>query len=865
MPFENPLLAKLFEGILEGRQVEFRTDLLPRDDVLKAIDVLPIPLSRRQREAVFRAWTHEVSYIQGPPGTGKSHTITAIMLVALFLKKRVLLVSHKKPAIDVVYEKLRQFLGHGSAVYASHETEQRQQMRGELQQWLSKIGTLQTQPELDEFRRKRAHHRGKVEQLLSEVRKLETSLGEALKWEQDYYHRQERFHRNRRAYLTRFRKGHKENELELAPDVDAVRALSVLADAERLLGEDTHTSGGGVARQKVLHLKRFFAACVKQFKADGSRVPPNLATINYLREHLELTFDFQRATEALARIIPDYLSEARRTLRRKREDLRKQQAELSKAQIAAHVVGELQEAGYEVQKFSGMIKHVNPTLISRKMQAIDFSQVIDAFPLWVGQMRHLGEFLPFEPELFDLVVVDEASQVNIAEIIPAFYRGSRICVVWDDKQLGLNAAGLFTLNRQFEELIWSKHFPQPGVSYSQADQRLLLVSKHSILDFVCSLEDGRVPKTTLDEHFRSYPQLASFTSDTFYHVDGGLRLMKEVPKNLELECFNCIEVGGTRDPDTKIVSNEVDELIRWLKKLICGRHYEHEPALCAHGFTNERPPTLGVISFLSSQRDAIRERVIEEFSPAEVQSCHLLVGTPEDFQGNERDIVFITLGLDGVSKWGRGHYEDRKRFNVATSRAIHYTFLVYGAIPPNARLIKSYLTHFGKSWRTRAEGDGVESAGKQTVHRYRWDWNRKLHRELCESEFEHRVADCLEEFVRQHGGDKSLKLFNQVQASREIGVSSCGQKRLDFVVLNSGNGACVAVEVDGRDHFTDDGRSYSQAHLERVEILQRAGWEIVHVPYYRWWRHGWLSDRSDPQFESTLTQLFGELRKCLDL
>lgn len=329
MPFENPLLAKLFEGILEGQQVEFRTDLLAQDEVLKAIDLLPIPLSKRQREAVFRAWTHEVSYIQGPPGTGKSHTIASIMLAALFLRKRVLLVSHKKPAIDVVYEKLRNFLGHGSVVYASHDTEQRLQIRGELQQWLGKIGTLQTQPELDELRRKRAHHRGKVEQLISEVRKLEGAIGDALKWEQDYYHRQETFHRNRKAYLGRFRNG-SQNGLELARDVDAARALSVLTDAERLLGEEAHASGGEVQRHKILHLKRFFAACVNQFNADGTRVPPNLATINYLREHLELTLDFQRASEALAKIVPDYLSEARRTLGRKREDLRKQRASLRK-------------------------------------------------------------------------------------------------------------------------------------------------------------------------------------------------------------------------------------------------------------------------------------------------------------------------------------------------------------------------------------------------------------------------------------------------------------------------------------------------------------------------------------------------------
>lgn len=862
MPFENPLLAKLFEGILEGQHVDFRNDLLPRDEVLKAIDLLPIPLSRRQREAVFRAWTHEVSYIQGPPGTGKSHTITAIMLAALFLKKRVLLVSHKKPAIDVVYEKLGQFLGAGSAIYASNESAQRQQMRGELQQWLGRCGTLQGRAELEELRRKRAHHRGKVEQLRAEVEQLETQIKNALDWERDYFQRQERLDRNRKAYLGRFVTADSRS-LNLSPVADPVRALTVLDQVQRLLGEDLHASGGGVSRQKVLHLRRFFGACVSQFFAEPSQLLPNLTAVNYLREHLELTDDFQRASESLVRVIPDYLAQARKTLHRKREDMRKQQSELAKAQLTAHVVGKLQETGDEVQKFRGMIHHANPTLIGQKMQGINFAEVIETFPLWVGQMRHLGEFLPFEPELFDLVVVDEASQVNIAEIIPAFYRGSRICVVGDDKQLGLNAAGLFTLNRQFEELIWNRHFADSGVLYSQADQRLLLVSKHSILDFICSLEDGKVPKTTLDEHFRSYPQLASFTSDTFYKVDGGLRLMKEVPKNLELECFNCIEVGGARDTETKVVLNEVDELLRWLTKLIRARLYEHDPVFRAHGFTNERPPTLGVISFLTSQRDAIRERVVEEFSPAEMQLCHLLVGTPEDFQGNERDIIFITLGLDGVSKWGRGHYEDRKRFNVATSRAIHYTLLIYGGIPPNARLIKSYLTHFGKSWRTRQESETGGTENQTTVHRYRWDWNRKLHRELCESEFEHRVADCLEEFVEQHGGARRIKLFNQVQASRELGVASCGQKRLDFVMLNGSNGTCVAVEVDGRDHFTEDGRSYSEAHLERVEVLRRAGWEIVHVPYYRWWRNGWLSDRNDPQFKQTVKHLFTELQAAL--
>jgi hypothetical protein len=864
MSFENPLLAKLFEGILEGRAVDFRGDLLPKDVVIKALDLLPIALSRRQREAVFRAWTHEVSYIQGPPGTGKSHTITAIMLAALFLDKRVLLVSHKKPAIDVVYEMLRKFVGPGSVIYASNESAQRQQMRGELQQWLARCGTLHGHAELVELRRKRAHLLGKVEQLRAEIEQLETQIKSALVWEQGYYHTQERLNLNRKAYVGRFGV-QRLDSFRLSAHADAVRALNIVNQIERMLGEDVHSSKGRISCQKVLHLKRFFGACVNQFFAETSRLPMNLTAVNYLREHLELTADFQRANESLARVIPNYLSQARTTLRRKSEEMRRQQSELSKIQLASHVVGKLQQNGDEVQKFRGMIHHANATLTSQKMQAINFLELIDAFPLWVGQMRHLGEFLPFAPQLFDLVIVDEASQVNIAEIVPAFYRGARICVVGDDKQLGLNAAGLFTLNRQFEELIWNCHFAESSVLYSQADQRSLLVSKHSILDFIGSLEDGKVPRTTLDEHFRSFPQLASFTSDTFYQQDGGLRLMKEVPKNFELECFNCVEVNGMRDEDTKIVQNEVDELFRWLTKLVRARYHEHDPVLRAHGFTNERPPTLGVISFLTSQRDFIREKVGEEFSPAEIQLCNLFVGTPEDFQGNERDMIFITLGLDGVSRWGRGHYEDRRRFNVATSRAIHYTLLIYGGIPSNARLIKSYLTHFGKTWRSRQDNESGEAESKATIHRYRWDWNRKLHRDLCESEFEHRVADCLEEFAKRFGGPQRIRIFNQVKASRELGVSSCGQKRLDFVLLNVTNGACAAVEVDGCDHFTEDGRSYSEAHLERVDVLRRAGWQIVHVPYYRWWRNGWLSDRDDPNFEKTVNEFFAELRSCLGL
>jgi hypothetical protein len=477
MPFDNPLLAKLFEGLLEGHPVRFRNDLMPPENIVKATELLPLSLSRQQREAVCRAWMNEISYIQGPPGTGKSHTITAIMLSALFLKKRVLLVSHKKPAIDVVYTMLSRALGSGCVMYASNESAQRQQIRGELQQWLSRQGTLDGRREAVAQRKKREACQASVEKFRAEVAKLEMQIKNALDWEKEYYERQEEFHRNRQQHFCQF--GLDSAGARFSRTADCRKALYILEQMEQLVGEELQESNGKLPRKKILALKAFLNACVKSFFARPRLVCPTLASLQYLKNHLELTEGFQKAEVALARVLPDYLSQARQTLLRKQESLKQQRACLAKHWMSEHIVSALENSSDETLKFRSMIHHSNATLIRQKLAGIDFKKLIDTFPLWVGQMRHLGEFLPFRPDLFDLIIVDEASQVNIAEIVPAFYRGSRICVVGDDKQLGLNAAGLFSLNKKFEELIWSKHFPGSKVSYSQAEQRSLLVSKNT--------------------------------------------------------------------------------------------------------------------------------------------------------------------------------------------------------------------------------------------------------------------------------------------------------------------------------------------------------------------------------------------------
>src|SRR5690606_9179298 len=81
----------------------------------------------------------------------------------------------------------------------------------------------------------------------------------------------------------------------------------------------------------------------------------------------------------------------------------------------------------------------------------------------------------------------------------------------------------------------------------------------------------------------------------------------------------------------------------------------------------------------------------------------------------------------------------------------------------------------------------------------------------------------------------------------------------DFVLYDEDTTRSVAIEVDGPDHFVEDGRTYSHAHLERVSVLRRAGWNIVHVPYFEWYCNGWLYDRNASEFEPILERLYNAI------
>jgi very-short-patch-repair endonuclease len=226
-----------------------------------------------------------------------------------------------------------------------------------------------------------------------------------------------------------------------------------------------------------------------------------------------------------------------------------------------------------------------------------------------------------------------------------------------------------------------------------------------------------------------------------------------------------------------------------------------------------------------------------------------MIGTPEEFQGNERDIMIFSLCLDTDCKGGQGHYQDQKRLNVATSRAKSFTYFVYSPFPKTFNVIYNYLYYING---TVTENDltPVKNANRKPNL-------PKLDFDLFESDFERYVYSFLEKFVEINSKGNEITLHNQVK--------SCGQKRLDFVMFNHNTKKSVAIEVDGVHHFTNNGiaDNYTVEHIDRMEILTRAGWNIINTPYHKWYKDGWLSAETNNNFKEEISRIYAAINEAI--
>ncbi len=844
----NPLLETLLSNSIKNETCDLPlSDQISEEAISESLMNIPFTLSKKQSEAIKKTWRNPITYIEGPPGTGKSYTIQALLHSALRLNKKVLFVSHKKAALNVVKKGIDKFLGKEAILYIA--TTDKTHGASDKKVTIKYLKDLLDEcEELTDLKVKRRQNEIdtlnlRLSELNEQIKNINVDIERDLQLSNDYFILNKIFV-DKRDFFTN----------ELGIDISGYAFKETLFDQSKFaklfaklmtIDSDNITSPIiEIFKRKVL---KYF---VTEFEADQTRLKSD---INYYKDIFELNTFFSRGMVKQKKIRSIRLDANRirllKTISEKDELINK----VIQKQFRLNILSKLfknSRATVSIKSYASSLKRASPKAIIENWEKVDFNLLTDIIPLWCAELRDLGIVFPMKNEIFDIVVVDESSQVNIAEIIPAFYRGSKYCIVGDDKQLHLNATGVgFSLSKSFDNLCWNKNQLQTFINVAEAKKRNLVVSDASILRFINSdLRALRIPQTQLDEHYRSLPQLAKFNSDKFYQ--GSWKIMTENGKNRSLQCFKAINVKGSRDSKQKFVMAEIDQLIKLLRGIVKDDGYLHHPDLKQFDFSKNKP-TIGVLAILRNQITKINEMLEESgISDSELEEFDIMIGTPEEFQGNERDIIFFTLGLDETTKWGKGHYEDRHRFNVATSRAKYFTYFIYAGIPRNSDLIKKYLNHFD----VKINEDDLVDTELIPEAPNSPDDNWKYEPSNFESEFEFKVAEYLCEFIAKH---TEIEIFNQVRA--------CGQKRLDFVLFNRVKKITCAVEVDGIDHFIGDSKNYTEAHLDRVGILRRAQWEVLNIKYHNWYSGGWLCDIENKIFAEEIKALHKNLKDLLQI
>lgn len=801
----NPVLSKLLTSSIEQTHVEVLRDDAVRTMVSTQIcPILPLSLSPPQRQAVADAWASEISYVQGPPGTGKSHTITAILLSAVLMGKRVLLVSNKKAALDVVKEKVDSLLGDGALCLAVSDVEGRRKQKAQIDAVIARADSARAPEDfqtvlqhLNEARRRlsillkeQATEEAAIDTHLEAAMRASASLSELIS------------SRNQHAAL------HSKDDLR-SPALDGWRSvdLALVEKAKELAHEAmaARTSGSAVGLNKALQIRTLLSFATNELGVswlrDSSRPSSELARLSSMLEAMRKAHDHVRTD----RLTHPEIVNLRKSSALKQAELLETCKQALRHQLDLIRLAKGAEAMVALQQFRQVFHFRKPSKLKQIFATCDVGAALGALPIWAAEIKDLSTMFPFKRGLFDLVVVDEASQVNIAELTPAFYRGGRFCVVGDERQLGLGAAGFFALNRNFERLAWERSCA--GVSYDTARHRSILVTEHSILDLILrSPYSAQLPQVMLDEHFRSRPTLASFTSSEFYSDRGGLKLMTETARNYGKGAFKLLITGGARRPSSAVVDAEVDKVLEILESIEDGSAFSAGAILA--GQSAGKSPSVGVVSFTRDQVIEIRERTSGRF-----KSLDLIVGTPEELQGNERDIIVLTFALGVGTPYAKAHYENANRFNVATSRARHFTLAVIGEEPKNAERLKRYL-----NLNDSTEGAFQLAPSRSADGAAEW---HALVNDTC--------ARYVAERSARHGGGAF---------TFHASVSICGQQEVTFVIYNHQKGRGVLLEVDGSPRYSR-GQHYPGAQRERLSVLKRAGYVCIHLRSPEAYKHGW--------------------------
>lgn len=389
-----------------------------------------------------------------------------------------------------------------------------------------------------------------------------------------------------------------------------------------------------------------------------------------------------------------------------------------------------------------------------------------AVPVWIMPISRVVESFNPAQNQFDVVIIDEASQADVMALT-ALYLGKQVIVVGDDNQVSPDAVG----QNQWEvqKLIETQMAGIPNAS--------LYDGQTSIYDLA---QMSFIGKTQLREHFRCVEPIIQFSNGLSYK--GSIKPLRDGsgiirrPHTVAYRVETDIQVGKTNRVEAETIAS----------LLIAATEQE-----CY------RDATFGVVSLLGDDQAYLIDTYLQKYmDPVEYKRRKIRCGNSSQFQGDERDVMFLSMvhtskGDGPLAMLADPGERMKKRYNVAASRARDQMWLIYSLNESidlkDGDLRKRLIQHMKNP-------SAVTEILKQSEHR-------------LQSEFEKQVMERL------------LYEGYQVVSQWKVGAYS-----IDLVV--EGGGKRIAIECDGEQWHPIE---KLDEDIARQMILERLGWSFIRI------------------------------------
>jgi len=405
----------------------------------------------------------------------------------------------------------------------------------------------------------------------------------------------------------------------------------------------------------------------------------------------------------------------------------------------------------------------------RAEAARKMSECRGAVPVWVMPLSRVVENFDPRTARFDVVIIDEASQSDVMALV-ALYLGKTVLVVGDHEQVSPSAVGQDLSVIQNLIFQYLRGIPNSDLYDGQI----------SIYDLARQSFGGT---TCLIEHFRCVPEIIQFSNAVSY--DGRIKPLRDASR-VHLRPHTVAHRVSASSRDGKINRQEALTVASLLAAAMEQPEYKKNDA--------GQPLSFGVVSLVGDEQAIEIDNLVRaHVSPDRYELHRVLCGNAAQFQGDERDVVFISL-VDTAERGSlslRDQELFKQRFNVAASRARDQMWIVHSLSPHND---------------LKAD-----------------DLRRKL---IEHAEDPARLMRALEEKEKRTQSNFEREVMKRLAAAgyQVTPHWRIGTFRIDLVV--EGDGKRLAIECDGDRYHPLEKLAED---MERQSVLERMGWIFTRI------------------------------------